>query len=241
MESEGCPNATGSTWLDRRTGERKPRACGRLRCPFCGPRLALSTANAIVLAAPSCSAVLTTWGSDLPSEPELLFRLFVKSVNATAAELRSGGRTWEYCWTLEVSSTGIPNAHVLAWGDPVAPARFSRVAISAGVRWGDVQPIRHLPLLARYVLKLPLAPLDLGLDGEACMALHLTLNGGKLLHSSRRFWRNGARGLPGVRVARAVARRSHRRGRRPSPEELAEWRKGWRLPEIAAGYRASPE
>jgi hypothetical protein len=52
-------------------------------------------------------------------------------------------------------------------------------ALDAGMRWGDVQTIRHAPILARYILKLPLAPLDLDLDGKVCMELHLALYGGE--------------------------------------------------------------
>jgi hypothetical protein len=189
--------------------------------------------NAIVLARPESSAVLTTWGENVPTEPEALFRWFVRAVDAVSRALRSNGG-WEHVWVLELSETGIPNAHVLARGQPVGSARFRKAAQEAGMRWGDVQPIRHLPVLARYVLKLPLAPLDLGLDGEACMALHLALNGGKLVHSSRRFWRDGTgASLPGLRAARAAARRERDgRGRRPSPEELSAWRGGWGLPTL---------
>lgn len=231
MATEICPTPTGF-WIDRPTGERRLRPCRRLRCPYCGPRLALSTANAIVLAEPHSSAVITTWGPNVPKDPEQLFRVFVQAVNAVAYDLRSEGREWQHCWTLELSETGIPNAHVLAWGDRVTPARFRRAAIDAGMKWGDLQPIRHLPILARYIVKLALAPLDLGLDGEVCMALHLALNGGRLVRSSRRFWRNGGQELSGLREARVAARKAHKPGRRPTPEELAEWRSGWKLPTL---------
>jgi hypothetical protein len=234
VAAKTCPTPTGF-WIDRTTGERRSRPCRRLRCPYCGPRLALSTANAIVLATPHSSAVITTWGPAVPRDPEQLFRVFVRAVNVIAYDLRSEGREWEYCWTLELSETRIPNAHVLQWGSTVSGARFRRSAIDAGMKWGDLQPIRHLPILARYTLKLPLAPLDLGLDGEACMSLHLALNGGRLVRSSRRFWRNGAHEtLSGLREARVAARRAHRPGRRPTPEELAEWRGGWKLPGLDA-------
>jgi hypothetical protein len=231
VATEVCPTSTGF-WIDRTTGERRPRPCRRLQCSYCGPRLALSTANAIVLATPHSSGVMTSWGPDVPTDAAGLFALFVRAANAVAHDLRSEGREWEYCWTLELSETGIPNAHVLAWGDPVTSARFRRAAIDAGMRWGDLQPIRHLPILARYVLKLPLAPLDLGLDGEACMALHLALNGGRLVRSSRRFWRNGGQQLSGLREARVAARKAHKPGRRPTVKELADWRSEWKLPPL---------
>jgi hypothetical protein len=44
---------------------------------------------------------------------------------------------------------------------------------------------------------------------------------------------DGSRQLPGVRVARVRARKASGFGRRPTTEELAEWRAGWRLPNVA--------
>jgi hypothetical protein len=235
MEHDGCPNAAGAIWVRLPTGERRPRRCGRLSCSYCGPRIALGTAKAIALARPELSAVLTTWGEDVPSEPEALFRIFAEAVNFVTRALRSKG-VWEYVWVLELSETRIAHVHVLAWGQRVSSSRFRRAAQEAGMRWGDVQPIRHPPILARYILKLPLAPLDLGLDGEACMAAHLSLNGGKLVHSSRRFWRAGVdHPLPGLRAARAAARHlAPPGGRRPTRLELREWRRDWSLPPVGS-------
>jgi hypothetical protein len=105
MEHDGCPNASGLIWEMSRTGERRPRVCRSLACEYCGPRLALSTANAIVLAAPEMSAVLTTWGPSVPTEPEALFLLFARTVNVVARDLRGDGE-WEYVWTLELSEAG---------------------------------------------------------------------------------------------------------------------------------------
>src|SRR5207249_964404 len=45
----------------------RPRACRRLACGYCGPRLALSTVKAIELAAPIGSAVVTLPHVKLPA------------------------------------------------------------------------------------------------------------------------------------------------------------------------------
>lgn len=227
---DGCPNVS-SYWLDPRTGERRPRPCRLLACGYCGPRLALSTANAIVLARPESSAVLTVWGPDTPTNPERLFRMFAKAIPSIASKLRADGRALEYVWVLELSQTRIANAHVLLRGARPSRHILRAVAIDAGMRWGDVQPIRHLSTLARYILKLPLAPLDLGLDARACMELHLRLNGRRLVHASRRFWRDAdGKTLTGVRAARTVARQTHRGRSRDGVDADFRARRAWDVP-----------
>jgi hypothetical protein len=231
VDQTGCPTPRGYG-LDLASHERQPRSCGRLACPHCGPRRALSTANAIAMSSPCWSGVLTVWGGTTPEETADLFRLFARSVAEVVSSLRSGGRVLEYCWVLELSSSRIANAHILMWGDPVQRGQFRAAAAAAGMRWGDVQPIRNVAVMARYVLKLPLAPLDRGLDGKACMRLHLDLNGQRLVHSSMRFWRDGdGRCLTGVRAARSEARRRSRGRSKPSRAEIDVWRRGWDLPE----------
>jgi hypothetical protein len=219
--------------LDSKTGERRPTPCRRLRCIRCGPVAALQTAAAIVIAQPEWSAVLSTWGPDVPTEPEQLFRVFVRAVNIVAHDLRSGGRTWEACWVLELSANGFPHAHVLAWGDDITREEFRRAAIDAGMRWGDIEPLRHPPTFAKYILKAVIRALDDPINGERYLATHLALNGNRLVRSSRKFWRNGAeQPLSGLREARAVARKARPPGRRPTPDELTIWHAGWQMPPL---------
>jgi hypothetical protein len=211
-------------------------SCRRLACPYCGPRITLSTVKAIELAAPRSSGVVTLPPDKTPTSYGALLGSFARVLGSVAESLRSGGSIWEYVWVVELSERLQPNVHFLQRGDAVAGLRFRRALAGAGGR-GDLQPIRHLGRLSRYVLKLPLAGLDLpGVDATAAMDLHLLLNGGRLIHASRRFFVD-ARGVPlnGVRAARAEARQAGTTGPPPTPEELIEWRAGWKLPgEIGA-------
>jgi hypothetical protein len=211
----------------------RPRACRRLACGYCGPRLTLSTVKAIELAAPRGSAVVTLSHAKLPEEDRPRLRAFARILGAVARDLRDDGLEWEYCWVLELSEHGTPNVHALQSGSLVASSRFRRALARAGGR-GDLQELRHVKVVARYVLKLPLAGLDLpDVDAAAAMDLHLRVNGGVFMHSSRGFWTDGHRqALPGVRVARAKARFLLPAGRRPTPEELTKWRNGWKLPPL---------
>jgi hypothetical protein len=168
-----------------------------------------------------------------PTEDRARLRAFARVLGVVATDLRADGLEWEYCWILELSPTGTPNVHVLQSGSSVTSLRFRRALTAAGGR-GDLQPVRHVKILARYCLKLALAGLDLPeIDAAAAMDLHLALNGSVLLHSSRRFWADELGGpLPGVVSARAKARLMPT-GRRPTPEELSEWRRGWKLPDLS--------
>jgi hypothetical protein len=206
-------------------------SCRRLACPYCGPRLTLSTVKAIELAAPRSSGVVTLPPDKTPTSYGALLGSFARVLGSVAESLRVGGSIWEYVWVVELSERLQPNVHFLQRGDGVTSLRFRRALAAAGGR-GDLQPIRHLGRLSRYILKLPLAGLDLqDVDATAAMDLHLLLNGGRLIHASRRFFVD-AKGVPlnGVRAARAEARRVGTRGPAPTPEQLVEWRAGWKLP-----------
>ena len=183
------------------------------------------------MAAPHSAAVVTLPRHSTPEGDRARLRAFASILGAVAADLRADGHVFEYCWVLELSASLRPNVHVLSHGDAVSSARF-RAALARVGGQGDIQPVRHLKIISRYCLKLPLTGLDdPNVDASAAMDLHLSLNGGKLLHASRHFWRDGEAQLAGVRAAR-LAVRSQPRGPAPTLEQLAAWRAGWKLPPI---------
>ncbi|MDP9343005.1 MAG: hypothetical protein M3Q23_13145 [Actinomycetota bacterium] len=159
------------------------------------------------------------------------YRATAGGMRRVALEMRRGGRSWEHVWILELSEGLVPNVHVLARADALEPDRFREAATAARLGWADLQRLRYPERMARYVLKLPLAPLDLEVDDPAaCLHLHLALNGGRLVTATRRFWldRHGAQAR-GLRAARAEARRARKAEGGPSGEPRA-WREGWKLP-----------
>jgi hypothetical protein len=239
--SQECASMTNFTTCPTPTGYRltadgyRYTSCRRLACGYCGPRLALSTAIAIRQSTPRGSAVVTL--KEPPAEDRPRLRAFARVLGRVAADLRADGYEWEYVWVVELSESLMPHVHVLQRGSQIAPLRFRRALAKAGGQ-GNLQSIRHPKILSRYVLKLPMVGLDRpDLDAARAMDLHLRLNGGKLLHSTRGFWTDtsGAR-LSGVREARKSARIEARgipTGRRPTTDELERWRSGWRLPPIS--------
>ena len=233
MSIDTCPTPRGH----RLTSDGpRPRSCGRLACGYCGPRQALSTAIAIQRSAPVGSGVVTL--PDPPPDDLPRLRAFATVLGRVAADLRGAGHDWEYVWVVELSPTGLPHVHVLQCGSRIQSRDFRRALARHGGR-GNLQPARNVRILARYVLKLPLAGLDRSeIDAEAAMELHLRLNGSKLVHASRNFWTDpSGRSLPGVRTARASAR-SAPRGRRRTDAELRSWRGAWGLPPGLEGPNA---
>jgi hypothetical protein len=168
-------------------------------------------------------------------------RLFAKALGDAARALRAEGLAWEYVYVVELSAAGAPHIHFLQHGSEVSGNLFAATVRQTSGGWGDLRQIRHIGRIARCCLKLPLAALDLDPERpEDLLALHLTLNGGKLLHATRHFWRNAnGETLQGIRVARREARTASRPGPAPTREQLAAWRAGWKLPDVPVGIGGS--
>jgi hypothetical protein len=205
-----CPRRAGLV-VRTATGELRPARCSSYVCGWCGPRLALATVEALVLAEPHTSAVLTFRHSlaDRGRPAEEGFAAFHRSLGSLAAGLRKTGHVWEAAWLVELSPRGIPHVHLLQSGTTVPLSVLSHEATAAGFGWARSQPIRHLRTIARYVMKAPLRGLDLGPSAATkVMRQHLELNGGWLIRWTRCFWRaaDGSE-LHGVRRARIDALR----------------------------------
>ena len=228
--NSSCPTPSGH--YIGPDGQRRPRSCRRLRCGYCGPRLALSTVRAIELAAPHSSAVVTLPHDATPDNERAILRAFASVLGAVANDLRADGLIFEYCYTVELSASLRPNLHALHHGDRISSIRLRSALARAGGQ-GNTEPLEFPKTMCRYIVKLPLAGHDdPSVDASAALDLHARLNGGKILHASRRFWRD-ANGSPlsGVRAARLVAR-SQPTGPAPTPAQLMAWRSKWKLPPI---------
>jgi hypothetical protein len=215
-----CPRRGGyGFYLDPYSGELKPRRCQAYACPRCGPILALATVEAIVLARPTHSAVITTkeaFSSD--QDPEDAFAFWNEAVRGVWRNLRAGGSEWEAVWLVERDEAGRPHVHVLGWGSAGDRGTFQQVCQQAELGWSEIQRIRKLRTIARYTLKEPLRALDMRGQATSIMESHLDLNGRRLLHWTRGFWRDAAgRPLGGIRVARREAMLRRVRRARSSP------------------------
>lgn len=216
---QACPRRYGRA-VDRLTGEFRSVNCNTYGCGWCGPRLALATAAAIQLAAPRWSDVFTfrrsLWAASACVERED-FPSFHGAVKRLASLLRGDGYRWEVAWVLETSPRGIVHCHLVQSGSDIPDTKFAVATEQAGFGWGRSQVIRHVPVLARYILKGPIRGLDLSLTQAAkVMDAHLRLNGGWLIRYTRQFWRAlDGRVLGGVNQARIEALKSLARSTRP--------------------------
>lgn len=187
-----------------------PRMCQTLTCPVCVRQIAYRYGAAIALARPQQMSRLSLVGGSWEETHRRVNRVFEL--------IRKGGRAIKVAWHVEANPRGT-GAHVHCWshGDPLTERDLRRCAVRAGMGHEvHVQrayvPAGHPPQLIygmKAVLEGPLDPTRLSPTAE----LFLDLNGRRLVHQSRGFYRDHRGGPIGVRQAAALAfagARTHR-------------------------------
>jgi len=204
---EGWPRCPRSKLelIDPSTGKRAPVRCGSLRCYACLVPVALNYASALGLARPSQKLRLT-WVGRTHQEIRQRVRKFHRL-------LRRQGRQVEHAYSVEPNPRGTGNhIHGWTWGSPITLEELQDAATGAGMGaevWiGPAHVLPTTPPMIKYGLKsvLDYPPGVTEMWPEA--REFLELNGGRLLHATRGFWRDGEteEPIPGVRPAIAVAR-----------------------------------
>jgi hypothetical protein len=137
---------------------------------------------------------------------EQAFAAAAEGLSRVALELRGRGLTWEAVWVLETSEAGRAHVHLLQHGSGVSSKLLAAASHRAGLGKAWIQAIRKPRTIVRYVLKRPLSALDEPARATEILADHLSLNGARLVHWTRGFWRDSD-GLPllGIRAARRAA------------------------------------
>jgi hypothetical protein len=197
---ERCPRCQGR-WVNTETGEWFWDRCKRQTCLVCGPRIAFATAGAIALAEPERLVRYSLVGEDWQTIRSRLFRVRYR--------VRQDGFRWEEAYHVERNPKGTGHhVHAYQHGEFVPQARLQELCRREGLGYPDIRSFRTTGELgAAYGLK---AATGYGLkDAQRPEALveYLRLNGGRLVHTSRAFWRDGQNGgrIRGVRSARHVA------------------------------------
>jgi hypothetical protein len=182
-----------------------PAMCEGLWCWACLVPTALDHAAALALAAPQqavrLSLVGQAWGD------------IHKRMTAFGRILRRAGRKVEYAFHVEANPERTGNhVHMWTWGDPLAEWAVMDAASRAQMGLEvDVQPCSIPPgepsrlwYGMKAVVERPAEVTELWPEAEA----YLHLNGRRLHHATRNFWRDGPGGarLDGVRPAITVAR-----------------------------------
>jgi len=191
--------------LDYASGDVRPARCQRLGCPYCVRIEAMIRAAAIWLAKPRRAIRVSMVADAGDPEPWGTARYRMNKLREYAA--RDGYDFGEWCYSVEPNprETGY-HAHVWQHG----PAKVDKDALDAysaraGAGWCKVETVRHIGRAASYGLKsLRGSGYSLkGTDDEPTEFLRV--NGGRLTHQSRGFFRSEAGATLAVRKAESAA------------------------------------
>jgi len=197
-----CEGTEPRVWWSPDTGEIHPWRCKRNRCARCGPINAHLVAGAIALAEPERLVTLTRVGDD--------WQTIRSRVRDLSYDVRRSGRDWNVAWSVEPNPKGTGHhVHALHYGAFVPQRTLSRLSDAAGL--GPVVDIRRVTRrleASRYGLKLAASAYGVKMaDGE--LESYLRCNGGRVIHTSRGFWRDGP-GRP-IRSTRGAVQLAVRR------------------------------
>ena len=214
-----CPRA-GGKWVNDETGEWFWDACKRHSCVICGPRAAHVTALAIAVCEPERFVRFSLAGDDWPTIRSRVFRV--------SYDVRAAGFSWNLAYAVERNPKGTGFlAHAYQWGDFVPQRRLQAICSRRGMGFPDIRSWKQLGAQGTaYAMKAATGYAMKGADRADGLREYLDLNGGRLIHASRGFWRDGPKGgrLAGIDAARAVALE-----RKFGPRSVGSWRlMGWK-------------
>lgn len=213
VHETGCPNAPGRFFVSASTGSMVPARCTRLSCPHCVLVQARRRSLAIAFARPERALLLTDVGTDWNT-----IRQRMKAYRHDVQ--KATGKTFEWIYHVEPNPSGDGRNHVHAWqhGGYADQRLLSQLAAARGMgAFVRVNRIRSSAGAARYGLK----GIGYGLKEveRGAAARYLLLNGRRLTHQSRGFFRDASGSTIPAREAENRAL-SDRAGGDPGPWSL---------------------
>jgi hypothetical protein len=205
---DACPNRAGLVYLDYVSGEVRPARCRRLACPFCVRVQARVRAAAIWLAKPRRAVRVSLVAEASDPEPWPVARYRMNKIREHYERLVGDLGEWTYSVEANPEGTGF---HAHAWQHGTTKIDMQGLddaSARAGAGFCNVQTVRSTSAASVYGLK-ALRGLGYGLKGAESEPLDfLRLNGGRLTHQSRGFYRSEAGARLGVRGAETAALRA---------------------------------
>lgn len=198
-----CPNREGVVLRSLSTGRAIPGSCGTLSCPVCVRLEAFSFGRAVGLAQPERMLLLTQGSYD--------WQVNRRRLNRFRDVLRRRGQV-EYQDVVHVEPNPRGDGthlHLAHWGDEPDPEQLREAATRAGFgRFAGTEILRSAPgRPLTYGMKAVLRGSSSGPDLPSTTREFLALNGGRLGHATRGFWRDGpGKPLAGLEAARQVLR-----------------------------------
>lgn len=157
--------------------------CGRLPCQVCAPLHARRLTRAMQRAAPAQLVTITLVGDDWQVIRARIARVRYRIARATQHPLH-------WAWVVEVNPAGTGHhVHAAKRGRWTKWSHFAGALAREGVGHGWLSPAADVRAPERYLTKY------VAKGARAGWGEHLALNGGRLVHTSRGFWRD-ADGLP---------------------------------------------
>lgn len=185
-----CPNSVQTDrwrWVHRETGEtRLGMRCRRNGCEYCCRVNATRRALAIAFARPERALTITGLADSSMSDPWPRIRVQMKRLRDYAA--RAGSDLGDWVWHVEQNPNGTGfHAHIWQHGGMVDLDVLRAAALRAGAgNWLHASRIRSSAGAAQYGLK----GLGYGMKGvQSAADNYLRLNGGRLTHQTRDFFR----------------------------------------------------
>jgi hypothetical protein len=201
----GCPDVRGRM-VCMACGTVVDLACRRARCGWCGRVLAMQLAGAMADALPERLVTLTQVGRTWPDRRRRMYQV--------ASAVRGEVGPFEWAWAVEPNPkrTGF-HVHAVQHGAFVPVRALSRIADYYGAgRVVDVRAMHHQEAGTAYLVKLAGEAYGMKSAMRGQLEEYLDANGGRLLHTSRGFWRDEGGAIGGARPRRvAVARSVDRR------------------------------
>lgn len=174
------------------TGQIAPASCDANFCEVCAPRKAWKIGRAISLAEPQRAVRL----SALPMDQG--WQSVRYSVGELTRLIRRDGFEWNLAYHVEwnPSGNGMTHAHGWQYGDFVPQARLQELCEKVGQGFPYIERIKQRVGRGQNV-SYGLKGVTYGLKGayeRETLDGFLEVNGGRLVHSTRGFWRDGRRG-----------------------------------------------
>lgn len=188
--------------LDYATGQLRPARCQRLSCPFCVHLEALARSAAIWLAKPRRAVRVSLVADEGDPDPWPTVRYRMNKLREHYGRLVGPLGEWAYHVEHNPRLTGF-HAHAWQHGpQKVNMAALDECSARAGAGFCEVETVRSIGGAATYGLKAVLGGSGYGMKGtDEDPAEYLRINGGRLTHHSRGFFRSEAGARLPVREA----------------------------------------
>lgn len=185
--SEGCPNRDPMLWfVNHDTGQIIASRCSRNLCPYCVRLNALRRASAIAWARPERAILITLLAKSDEPDPWPLVQRRKELIRRNLRRLDVDPGEWVLHVEPNPRETGY-HGHIWQHGSFIPKAALQTAAHRAGCGWTSVNQIR-----TRNVGAYGLKGLGYGLKGvqeEVTGTEYLRVNGSRLTHQSRGFFR----------------------------------------------------